>query len=579
MKKMQLKFVMSIIVAMLAFTGCGENEEPATKNNHKNTGENKQVTAKIDIDELQENTGIMLEVSKSMCGQVDGGLDYWKGRDYILYYNGTLEIISHYNHSGDFRAEVNVNDEDYLKLYCFAVETYENDTFSELNIDACDGDKWSFLYYEAEGESHKLYSGYTYGEDTLENIQSILDSYRDGLTYVNSEGLTYDEANAALADINEYWIENYECEERENYCFDNMALIMDYISEVDSSKNIIYSETSLNMALGLLLEGAGGDTENIIMNYLAGSGYTSDATAIRNRNNALINIYNSNESVTLNVANSIWSDEGIEIYDDYAEQLLAYYDAKSEVLDFMDVDSASIVNEWCSLKTNGKIDEIVSPDVMESSRMLLINALYFDGDWAVPFEDYNVVTEDFTNADGSVSSVSMMHDYDISTYFENEYATGFAKYYEGYNIAFIGILPKSEGDYLISDLDLKSFMESRTTNYDVYIKMPKFKVEDNNSLTEALKSLGMEDLFADGACDFSNISSTDLHVSDVIQKTYVDVNETGTEAAAVTVGVMTDGCDMEINEIKEVYLDRPFMFMIYDMENKECLFTGKINNL
>jgi serpin B len=208
---------------------------------------------------------------------------------------------------------------------------------------------------------------------------------------------------------------------------------------------------------------------------------------------------------------------------------------------------------------------------------MLINALYFNGKWADQFAHSEVIeNSDFTNADGDIEKVTMMYG-SVDTYYENDEAVAFAKYYEGDQIAFIGILPKEEGDYNVSDLKLDELLASASTQ-DVDIVMPKFIVEDTNDLTDPVKAAGLSDLFGPSA-DFSLMSDNQIAIDTVIQKTYIDVNEEGTEAAAVTSMMMKTTSAMTEDEAKFIRLDRPFTFMIYDTVNDECLFIGNIKTL
>lgn len=359
--------------------------------------------------------------------------------------------------------------------------------------------------------------------------------------------------------------------------FNQAAGLVDVLGE--SGKNTVVSATSLNMALGLLLEGASGDTYDEIYNYLQDAYLAEDGFVMADRGNQLMNVYMNNEYITLNLANSVWTDEDISLLDEYINKLGENYNAEAASIDFADAASVEIINNWCADATNDKIKEIVNAATLAVNRNILINALYFNGNWDDDFEEYQVYQEEFADASGNKSDVDMMHGME-SAYFENDKATGFMKFYEGYDVAFVGILPKEEGDFNMADLDLNSFMDSLSYEYDVYIQMPKFIVTDENSLASALADNGLGNIFGTDA-DFSNMcTDTELFVSDVIQKTYVDVNERGTEAAAVTGIMMTDACEMvEERESREVYLNRPFAFMIYDVTNDEILFMGKMNSI
>ena len=168
------------------------------------------------------------------------------------------------------------------------------------------------------------------------------------------------------------------------------------------------------------------------------------------------------------------------------------------------------------------------------------------------------------------------------TYFETEWGTGFAKaYQEGYE--FIAMLPKAEGPVDLSVLNIDEFLATRTGAYDVHIKLPKFELEYSTSLTDTLTDLGLGSLFDTGAMngmltDEALAGGWGAHVSDVIHKTYMKMYEEGTEAAAVTgVIVVAESVAMP-KEMKEVFLDRPFAFLIRDTTSGQVVFCGIINH-
>lgn len=358
----------------------------------------------------------------------------------------------------------------------------------------------------------------------------------------------------------------------------NVSKLIDSLYEAEP-KNVIVSDTSLNMALGMAMQGASGDGLVALEDYFGSSKndygkYTS----------SLLENYNNDKNITLDLFNGVYVNDGIETYETFDNDVEQYFKADKEVLDFNNSESAKVINDKCDEVTRGMITEIVQGDELKNLEAVLLNALYFNGDWVDPFESYSVYSEDFNSVTG-VKEVETMHGGEAGIYYENDYATAFAKPYKGYNISFIGILPKEiildeHYDFYVSDIDIDSLLETRTTEYDVFYSLPKFKIEDKNELTDVLKENGLGVLFSDEIPCLENLSKTPLRFDKVVQKTVVDVNETGTEAAAVTA---LEVCKMSAFpqelEIREVYLNRPFVFMIYDNENKEVLFMGKIIDL
>ncbi|MBP5752828.1 MAG: hypothetical protein J6W60_08230, partial [Treponema sp.] len=211
---------------------------------------------------------------------------------------------------------------------------------------------------------------------------------------------------------------------------------------------------------------------------------------------------------------------------------------------------------------------------------VLVNSLYFESPWS---HNWSVQQRVFTNLEGKTTSQDMLVDLGLEQYFENEYCTAFAKrYYNGFE--FIGILPKEEGDFSLSDLDLKSLMESRTGDYDVRAIMPKLEFETTaENVVDILRAEGVLKIFEPTCTEFDKmVEGKPLYVSDILQKCKIELDEEGTRAAAVTVIMAKDTAafiEPVQREIKEVFLDRPFAFLIYDSTNDQILFTGKVTDI
>ncbi len=337
--------------------------------------------------------------------------------------------------------------------------------------------------------------------------------------------------------------------------------------------NTIVSHTSLNAALALLGEGAAGTTRSAIEDYLG-----ADMDHFAERYNALTEYYSGLEDGEIMLANGLWVNKssGIGLSDEYRRNVSSRYNAKIDERDFTDGRTGKIINKWCSKQTEGLIDNIVSDDVSDLT-LIGANALYFNCNWVEPFSEEMTRSEKFTLMDGSITEVQMMNSTE-DIYLENENATGFIKNYRD-GLSFVGILPKHEGEFSLSEIDPESLLETRTSDYDVSVKLPKFKLSDRNSLVEALSDMGLEELFDPSAADLSNMASGgSLYVDSMIQKTCIDINELGTEAAAVTEFEAKETALPVEKDVREVYLNRPFAFAIYDNENDEFLFVGKIVN-
>lgn len=358
----------------------------------------------------------------------------------------------------------------------------------------------------------------------------------------------------------EYNTKQYEINEGDNMKEVSYKLF----DSIETTDNLMISPLSLNLALGMLANGAEGDTRLELEKYLCNS---------IDEYNQFSKDYESTDE--LKIANAAWvSDEFKDnINDNYRQELKDNYNAKFESLNFLDPESVNIINNWCSENTNNLIPEIIS-NLNPEQKMILTNALYFKAAWEEEFKESDTFECEFTNLDGSKSIVDMMCS-EEGIYYENDYAIGFRKDYKDSKYSFIGILPKDEGEFKLTDLDLESFFDSMSYG-SVYIRLPKFKSETSLSLVSALQALGLNDIFSADTQLTGLIDGTSLYVDDILQKTYIDVNEKGTEAAAVTAIVMKNTA---YHEPIRIFLDRPFAYMIIDNETDTILFLGKINNL
>ena len=216
-------------------------------------------------------------------------------------------------------------------------------------------------------------------------------------------------------------------------------------------------------------------------------------------------------------------------------------------------------------------------DYSDNIAAVLINTIYFESAWADEWAINEDSKDTFTLLDGTAKEIPLMHN-GCNSYFENDKATAFScRYLNG--LEFIGILPKQTGDFTIESLDIPSLLGSESFEYDVHAAMPRLEFETEIPLAETLKAFGLSELFDPENADFSGISEVPLFVSDVLQKTKLELDENGTKAAAVTAITMDAAGAMPVErEKKEVTLDRPFAFMIYDSAENQIVFLGKVTD-
>lgn len=348
--------------------------------------------------------------------------------------------------------------------------------------------------------------------------------------------------------------------------YDIIATIMDKAE----SENVLFSPLSLNFALGMLANAAD-------------EAYLNDFEKYFNMPLAMFNdfvrsymkdVHSNVEETTISIANALWLKDGLILNREYAEIVGNNYDAAVNMGDFSDTTLTEI-NNWCADKTEDMIPSILdtlSPD----AQTVLLNALYFDADWMEPYEEHMVRDTEFTNANGEQSVVSGLHCRENTSFYENEAATAFAKYYDDGRYAFVGILPKVEGDFTLTSLDIESLMNNREF-YEVNSMIPKFEFNNTHALLPLLDAVDLPI----ASYSYGNIvENTTLSVDNAIQKTAIKVTESGTTAAAVT-AIEMDAmmAPSEPVEVKEIILNRPFAFMIYDMATGTPLFVGKVANI
>ena len=345
------------------------------------------------------------------------------------------------------------------------------------------------------------------------------------------------------------------------------------------NKNVVVSPFSVKMALSMAAQGANGKTLEE-MNKVIGLDETSNEYFRR-----LIEDAAKDGDITLNIANSIWLKQGLEFNPAYMDILDSYYMAQASTLDFADPSSKDTINRWVSEKTNGKIEEII--DSIDSSDIaFLINAIYFNANWSVPFEEGFTSKKDFTLLDGSKVKADLMSKTAHLLYQENnEFQAVELPYGENERYVMRVYLPKEDVkfDKFVKGIDKESLQQwgGDFGSMKGVLELPKFKTEYSNSMKDILISMGIKEAFNSNSADFSKmvtVEGQNVYISEVMHKTYIDVNEKGTEAAAATSIEMSATSAPQPEEMFEMIVDRPFVFTIDDKESGEILFIGAIIN-
>jgi serpin B len=348
------------------------------------------------------------------------------------------------------------------------------------------------------------------------------------------------------------------------------------VFETEDNANVMISPTSVSIALGMAYNGAESSTREAFEEVLNYKGLTREE--VNEITKELIHVLVTNvQGNLLEIANSMWYDEEFPVEPEFINLNSHYFDAEVRELDFRSADAVKTINDWVSDKTHGKIDEIIDsidPAVM----MILINAIYFNCVWETEFDPDNTYPADFYNEDGSVYGKVDMMQLESSFRVSNQQSFRAIELpYKNGKFSMFLFLPSEESsvNQLVQELDgatWGNWMASFQEQEDFTIYMPRFEFEFDRSLGEDLKAMGLDIAFSDQA-DFSGISPIPLYIADVIHKTYIKVNEEGTEAAAVTAVVMEV---TSIQPMSELRIDRPFLFAISENSSKSILFMGKV---
>lgn len=354
--------------------------------------------------------------------------------------------------------------------------------------------------------------------------------------------------------------------------------LLQEVHDAAPDSNLFIAPLSASMALGMTLNGAGGDTYDQMRQMLGFGDMTLDEInqGYRDLLDLLLKL---DPKVELGIGNSIWYRQGFPVRPDFLARVESYFDAMVRELDFADPGASDIINGWVKDETRGKIEEIVDNPVHPATVMFLINAIYFKGKWTHRFDKDRTAPGSFHALAGPSESVPFMELTDTLPYAETDTYQAVDLPYGGGAFSMTLVLPTGEGSIhdLVATLDPDTWggLVGNLTDQEGTVHLPRFRMEWGKVLNETLKAMGMEDAFIPGAADFTGLSDQamerGLFVSKVKQKSYVDVDEEGTEAAGVTV--------VEIRETSvpdrfSFRADRPFLFVIRERFSETILFAG-----
>lgn len=356
----------------------------------------------------------------------------------------------------------------------------------------------------------------------------------------------------------------------------------------DSSKNVFFSPMSISSALAMVFMGAKGDTASQMIQALSldkcsGSG---GGDVHQGFQSLLSEVNKTGTQYLLKTANKLFGEKTCELLESFKDSCRKFYEAELEELDFKgDTEqSRQHINTWVAKKTEDKIRELLSPGTLNSDTLLvLVNAIYFKGNWEKQFDKEDTREMPFKISKNEEKPVQMMFKkFTVNmTYIGEIFTKILLLPYAGNELNMIIMLPDEHVELrtVEKEITYEKFMEwtrlDKMDKEEVEVFLPRFKLEENYDMKEFLCKLGMTDAF-DNRADFSGISSKEnLFLSKVVHKSFVEVNEEGTEAAAATAAIMMLRC---MRFTPRFCADHPFLFFIQHVKTNGILFCGRFSS-
>jgi serpin B len=368
----------------------------------------------------------------------------------------------------------------------------------------------------------------------------------------------------------------------------NNTFAFDAYQQIKGDENLFFSPYSISLALAMTYAGARTDTEQQMASTLH---YTLPQELLHPAFNSLDTQLSQRgqgakgkdaKGFRLNIVNAIWGQKGFTFLQEFLDTLAENYGAGIRELDFKNSPEPSriTINDWVSDQTEGRIKDLIPQGAIDAmTRLVLTNAIYFNAAWLFPFEKDATADGTFHLLSGGEVTVPMMHQTKSFAYAEGNDYQAVELPYDGSELSMVILLPQP-GQFTTFerslDADKVDGIIAGLAPSRVVLTMPKYEFSSDFSLKKALSAMGMPVAFSDGA-DFSGMDGKrDLFISDVIHKAFVSVDESGTEAAAATAVVMVT---MSLpSNVATVTIDRPFIFLIRDIQTGTILFVGRVMN-
>lgn len=368
--------------------------------------------------------------------------------------------------------------------------------------------------------------------------------------------------------------------EEQSMALSSNAFVISLFKELENGKseNLFFSPLSVQYALSMTLNGAKDETFSKIQETL-GFGDLNEFEINEAWQSLTEFLLNIDKTVLLTIANSIWYEQKLTASESFKKAMLLYYDAEVAGLDFMSAQSVGTINNWVNQKTNGLIEELIN-EIPDDAVMYLINAIYFKADWKFQFDKTETKKGPFYLENENEVEALLMYNDDVTVHYNKNSITEVIDIPYGNGqysmMVFLPVDTRNTSDVL-KLLDENTFKEwtDKASPKEVKLIMPKFKIEYKALLNDALSNMGMDIAFTDRA-DFTRlfVEQYGLMISKVIHKAVIEVNEEGTEAAAVT-GVEVSLTSLPPEKLV-LTLNRPFLFFIKEKHSGTILFAGKL---
>lgn len=350
------------------------------------------------------------------------------------------------------------------------------------------------------------------------------------------------------------------------------------LAQEQPAKNVFISPYSISTVLQMVCNGAAGSTRDEMSNVLGTAGLQTSALN-KSCKDLDASIRSAGSDVTLTIANSIWYSVGINVRPQFISINRDYFGAAIQTADFTDPRTAGIINRWADENTQGRIKQISQGRLPGDTRMILANAIYFKGSWERKFDAKLTLQKNFNLSESRVQLVPMMQQGGEYQYREGNGFQAVRLPYKGGRLGMYVLLPEGySATKLLATLNDQMWQQqvlAQLSQKKGNLSLPRFKLEYGAELKQPLQAMGMKAPFSHAA-NFSGMAAEPLLLSAVMHKSFVEVNEEGTEAAAVTVARMKSQSLQPQVRPFEMVVDRPFLFVIADKQTNAIFFAGII---